>query len=808
MKQMKKEYKRRFPGLSVAALRSKLISTVALLLVASSLLVTSSYAWFVLSTAPEVTGIQTQVGANGSLEVALLSTETWDHLDRLDLADIDESADENIGDANLTWGNLVNLADPAYGLGLIALNPSRLYIEPDGEGYKINSTILKTPVYAEDGRVKSLDKTSAVSYIYSGNGFSREGYGVRAIGINASMSAFQSGSQTSRSEMRTHQSAARTAASIVLNDRGGDLANMVVKYTLTNQTTGYTDADIQAVKSLAEGLQGALDEIELALRHTFAGYIATEAADIAAENYEAARDEALSDEMTLADLLSLYPGISSVIPNFQSYVSLLTTDQQTITTAIQTCDVKMAEKDSFTWSEISEIVLPLMDTDKLLVLGKEIDELKNEVMPGGNLDLNAALGLVAANKGVTITVPSGSGVLSDIADFADDYSAKVTVNDIPFGEQNMNVDVAMNTATEMSTVYISACYRALASSQVNPSAGSSTMINDFYGYAVDLAFRTNAEESNLLLQTEPENRVYEGSTENANLQGGGSYMTFHTDANLSATKMVKLMRGIRVVFMDQDQKVIAIAALNCTLGKDAYTEMEQAEKIETGMFAYLTGIGEPQISDRIDYDSYSHLPDESAVTFNADAGTVSAKLYLYGYSMPSGGGTGNGGKSGALALSDEPLASNVIMPLQQDIPQRLTAVVYIDGSYVTNATVAADAARSMTGTLNLQFSSDALLMPAENSALRSGSEDETETPLPQSLAEGGNLDLSALAAATFGDSEVTWTSLDEGIATVSGGVVTGISEGETTIRISGMIDDLPAALDVPIVVTASESSGS
>ena len=175
MKQYNTEFKRRFPGLSVAALRSKLISTVALLLVASSLLVTSSYAWFVLSTAPEVSGIQTQVGANGSLEVALLNSESWANLDLLDMGDIDESADVQLTEAaNLTWGNLVDLSNPSYGLGQITLNPSRLYIQPDGDGFKINSTILKTPVYAEDGRVKSLDTTSAVAYVYGTGGFNRE----------------------------------------------------------------------------------------------------------------------------------------------------------------------------------------------------------------------------------------------------------------------------------------------------------------------------------------------------------------------------------------------------------------------------------------------------------------------------------------------------------------------------------------------------------------------------------------------------------------------------------------------------------
>ena len=55
----------------VKSIRKKLMAAVAMLLVACIMVVSSSYAWFTLSTAPEVTGIQTSVGANGNLEIAL-----------------------------------------------------------------------------------------------------------------------------------------------------------------------------------------------------------------------------------------------------------------------------------------------------------------------------------------------------------------------------------------------------------------------------------------------------------------------------------------------------------------------------------------------------------------------------------------------------------------------------------------------------------------------------------------------------------------------------------------------------------------
>ena len=55
----------------LAGHKKKLTAAVAMLLVSAIMVVSSTYAWFTLSTAPEVTGITTTVGANGNLEIAL-----------------------------------------------------------------------------------------------------------------------------------------------------------------------------------------------------------------------------------------------------------------------------------------------------------------------------------------------------------------------------------------------------------------------------------------------------------------------------------------------------------------------------------------------------------------------------------------------------------------------------------------------------------------------------------------------------------------------------------------------------------------
>ena len=55
-----------------STLKSKLMAAVSMLLVSAIMVSVTTYAWFILSTAPEVKGMSTTVGSNGALEMALL----------------------------------------------------------------------------------------------------------------------------------------------------------------------------------------------------------------------------------------------------------------------------------------------------------------------------------------------------------------------------------------------------------------------------------------------------------------------------------------------------------------------------------------------------------------------------------------------------------------------------------------------------------------------------------------------------------------------------------------------------------------
>ena len=446
-------------ALSFGSLRAKLLSTVAMLLVASTLLVTSSYAWFVMSTAPEVTGIDTQVGANGALEIALRTGENGDVY-----GDFDENAtgDSDI-DANNTWGNLVNLGDAKYGLNQITLLPSRLFIEEAGivdgvKAFSVNELLLKTPIYGEDGRVKELDKKSTANLVYNAQkaSFDTEGIGVRAVGTAADMSVYQLGMNAAKAQLSTYTSAARTTASNTLNQNGNGVANIVLGKALEKKTDGFAEKDLQALLELAKGLQASLKNIETALRYVFAGYLMSDASGdtVTAENYQTLVAEVQTKPLSeLLNTYNTYNKITSLIPGMDRYVNDLLSDQAKVDKAVVDCENLVKEGTAATWTEINSAMSPLVDYTKMRLGDKTVPELEKMVTDG---QYDKILALISAG-GLTLYVPSGSGVLSDIADYAGDYTANVTVDKIsatlngkPISLENQTVTMRTETKEQCS----------------------------------------------------------------------------------------------------------------------------------------------------------------------------------------------------------------------------------------------------------------------------------------------------------------------------------------------------------------------
>ena len=182
---MDKQKEKKKKVLMPFGLRNKLIAAISMLLVSSIMMVSSTYAWFTLSTAPEVKNISTTVAGNGSLEIALMPTTGL-------LSDITAGVVGNtaaLKDKNTKWGNQVVLSegenDP-YGLNDISLNPAQLnYEKADGaaEAAFVPDKPLAIAKYGFDGRIAGLDAQNVgIKSKADGEGFDSGNYGVRAIG--------------------------------------------------------------------------------------------------------------------------------------------------------------------------------------------------------------------------------------------------------------------------------------------------------------------------------------------------------------------------------------------------------------------------------------------------------------------------------------------------------------------------------------------------------------------------------------------------------------------------------------------------
>lgn len=122
-------------------LKAKLMATVVSLILAALMLTSASFAWFTISTNPEISGITATVAANGNLEIALSSAADF----------ATATADSGTSDAgkNITWGNLVDLG-AYFGDADFELKP----VEVD-----LTDGTVSIPAFGLDGRISALNES-------------------------------------------------------------------------------------------------------------------------------------------------------------------------------------------------------------------------------------------------------------------------------------------------------------------------------------------------------------------------------------------------------------------------------------------------------------------------------------------------------------------------------------------------------------------------------------------------------------------------------------------------------------------------
>lgn len=699
-----------------SGIRQKMMAAVSMLMVSCIMLVSSTYAWFTLSTAPEVAGITTNVGANGNLEMMLLTGSFNEETNKQEgsyyssepdlgvVSDTDDSMaieGKSLAEANVTWGNLVNLDDDVYGLDNIVLTPARLNLTQSGEGYEVGTTILKAPSYGADGRVIAINTDTVNGKWNDAVGkkqfdFDDNHKGVRVIGTTINVSPQVSAYIQASQNVGTYIGNAKSAATNSLFTQAQNLTDMLINYATNESNPSFSADDKEALENVLTSLQTANGHVASAIKNAVLAYnlsIAvkdgTTVGNLTTEQVTQMRTKVeeittIENEATFSNKGLIVPtGLTSAI---SEYVALNTK----ISNALGDLEKLVASGDG-TYS--GDAVMGVLNQ----IIYKQYVKI-GDVMDPGKDDIESLANQIIGG-GLTITMTPGSGVYADLAELIDDYRVTgITVDVVAsYGGMNVNFqDLSVTMQTEVTEGPFVKQIDIGTAPDFDDEQLDGAVISDTYGYALDFGFRTNASTSDLQLQTSAVNRVYSDvpAESTINTQGSGSYMQFASTnpATFTANDVLKLMSAIRVAFVDASSNtLLKIGALDITVDKANDT--------------YTPGNGTTEIT-----------------------GGYKSDLYLYDYTY----------NNGELELTSKLENESAITPLAQNIASKISVIVYLDGDKVDN-TMVSNAAQSMTGKMNIQFSSSADLVPMENTDLRSGSTvaDSTVTFTEPAVASAG-----------------------------------------------------------------------
>ncbi len=701
-------------------IKKQLLAAICMLLISSLMMVTSTYAWFTLSTAPEVKGIQTSVGANGNLEIALLST--------VDSLESPNGITSNVGDssaatgksaltANITWGNLVDLSHESYGLNFIKLLPAALDEDPDAPGY-ISRNFLSVPTYGADGRVNELTADGTQSGLYDTamksfvvpnldatdtNYSATKAFGLRGVGVSTNQTvrdmAYNSALNAASSAALKFKQAANTS----LMANGGGLANLASK----KDGATITATDVEVLWKIfdnilgtrvyvEEGEEGKKVKVWNGARNAdgiihlgeemVASYVAAAFAselnetEYTSDEQFTAALEALKDSDTDDVLATIGWETTGKLNELSAAVASLRENVENAETNLKAVNAE----DGYTWAEINGVVSDLFSN--MDVWDKSISDLKNMAQDNPNeiMALMTQYGKIIANiKG---------GVYADMAAITGSFSAEVNMDFTALTGYNgfENTPVLLNAKTTVIPSKNAAATAALTGRKYEgESTSSTTAISDTYGYIVDMAFRTNASNSNLLLQTAAEKRVNTSGTgaeagATDPIMGGGSCMKFRLadiQADFGEDKILSLLNHVTVVFfipsLDEAQPIIGYAK----------------------------------------FDTKNPVKDAEYLTVN---------LYMIGDVVTEVDGVATTTKG---LIKDQASAIITSMPSNTAVP--ISMLVYLDGNTIQNGDVATGAL-SMAGTLNVQFSSSAELVPMNYTAGYGAANEPTEPTATES----------------------------------------------------------------------------
>ena len=682
------------------SVRTKLAAAVAMLLVSTIMLTTTTYAWFVLSTAPEVKGMSTTVGSNGSLEIALLNNETGADVNTISSGVGDSNVVKAVTAANVTWGNLVALNDAAYGLSKVTLYPAALNVgtkvtgQPDQLKNLFN--ILKYPTYGVDGRVASLSASTEAGTLKNDTfSTSNADYGVRAIGSVQAADPEAYAFEAARTSFAYSVRSAQRNAQSALSSNVQDLLDLAIAQAMGGKeldTVVSKDRE-NALRNALSGLSSAANSMEDALKYAVVARSLREGATETKVAYE---------DVTL----------STTDPDFATQITALNTFKTNLQTAINALPAVNADKE-YTYSDIKTSYEALLSINDVTIDGTTIKELKAKGIEGAT---------EWVGKLTNPQVVARGGLYGAAADFVGEMTCSIKILTANGNMKVLPQEGVQHLATVATTV----------GKYTSPNGGKSqSIITTTYGYIVDLAVRCSS--GGKLMLSNAVNRVT-GDDETA---GAGSTFT-KTTGNIAD------LSGLRIVFVDaENNNILGVAGLVAT----------------------------------------------------ANAGTDAPyALHMFNYTVDA---------DGCVALGTQ-ANDDTITTLTADTIKKISVLVYLDGGSSKYA------AESASGTLNLQFCTDANLVPMEYTGY------VTTNPATAGLVISGDKTVVAgqnitLSATYNGQaaSNVKW-SITKGNEYASIGETTGVlnpvAAGEVTVTATYTPAGAAQAVTATYTVTVTDGN--
>ena len=568
-----------------AGLKSKLMGAVAMLLVSAIMVSSATYAWFVLSTHPEVKGMSTTVGSNGALEIALLNNTTGGNLSGI-TANVGDSG-KDVTVSNETWGNIVDLSGASYGWTDVQLYPAALNATGTGDAvtFANHSALLKYAKYGTDGRITELAADTAAGKRNAENtGFFADttenpDYGVRAIGTTTKASAGALALETAKSNYSAAVAAAGNSVKTALGTHQATLSAIATAHA--NETKAapatYTANDVAAINASLDAVKSAAEKLQEALKWA-----------------SAARELSENGGTTV-------PGLESITLNTE-YQTMF--DELGGIATDASANKITAANASYEWDNIQTAYQHLMNTNSMIFQpnGRTstyiVDTLK---------DITIEEGAAMINAGAKITLKAGAFV--SITDYVGSFET---------GKFDLQFTYKGQTATAKNSNYVVEASDPVKMAAITTAVGRLTAqdggsaqaaINNVYGYIVDLAFQTNIAGDLQLQSAAGQNRV--SSDTSTATQGGGTLFTVEGDADAAA------LAAMRVVFIGSGNKILAVGKF------DTAPTTDNNKAYALHLYNYTFENGALKVDTKKDTDTVTKLEADTPVA-------VSALVYLDG----------------------------------------------------------------------------------------------------------------------------------------------------------------------------------